>query len=59
MSPLDKKRKEMEIARVFNGKMEQELKIMEYEDAIQKLKDSIAVSDAKIDELKAQLEETV
>lgn len=56
--PLERKRKAVELSRVSSAKGEIELKIMEYEEQIVRLKDAIKTQDAKIDELTQLLNET-
>jgi predicted nucleic acid-binding Zn-ribbon protein len=57
MNKVDVARKKMEIARVKNSKMEQELKILELEEQIERIQGSITISDEKIKELEDQLAE--
>lgn len=57
MSPLDKKKLEVELSQVKAGRESMELKIMEREDEIERIKGQIQVQDTRIQEIEAKLEE--
>jgi hypothetical protein len=55
MNAYELKRLQVEYKRVNAAKEEQELRILEFLDQIERLKASIAISQAKEDELQAKL----
>lgn len=55
MNELEKKKKQLELARVSLAKQELELKIEERLDEIQRLRDAIVLQDKKINELSQEL----
>lgn len=57
MTPIEKKRKELELARVTTAKMDLEFKILEREEEIKRLMDNITIQDQRISELKEELSE--
>ena len=57
MNPLELKKLQVELLRVSAAKAEMELRIAERMDEIQRIEDSIAVSEAKEIELKAKIAE--
>ena len=56
MSPLEKKKIEVELLRVTAAKEEMLLRILESEDQIQRLKDLIKIQENKEQELKEKLQ---
>lgn len=57
MSPLERKKIEVELSQVESGKASMELKIMEREEEIERIKSQIEIQDARAEELKKQLKE--
>lgn len=57
MSPLDKKKLEVELSQVQSGRQTMELKIMEREDEIERIKGQIATQQKREQEIVAKLEE--
>jgi hypothetical protein len=55
MNELEKKKKQLELARVSLAKQELELKIEEKMDEIRRLEEAILVQDKRIDELTKEL----
>jgi len=55
MSPIDKKRKELELIKVSASRAEMEFRIFEKEEEIQRLKDNIEIQLKKEAELKEEL----
>jgi HAMP domain-containing protein len=56
MNELEKKKKQLELARVSLAKQELELKIEEKLDEIGRLESAIVIQDKKIEDLKKELE---
>ena len=55
MSPLDIKRKQLELIKVKAGKSELEFRILEKEHEIERINDSIRVQDEYINKLEKEL----
>lgn len=53
---LDVKRKEVELKKVEASRFELEIKIMEREEEIQRVKDHLKIQDQKIDDIKKEIE---
>lgn len=53
---IDKKRKQLEFHRVLTAKMDLELKQMELLEQIKRIEDNIKIQDAKLAELKGEIE---
>jgi len=53
---LERKKKELELAKVTCGKQEMELKILEREEDIKRLKENIKVQEQRIEELQCELQ---
>lgn len=56
MTPLEKKKMEVELLRVNAAKEEMKLRILESEDQIQRLQDQIKIQEAREIELKEKLQ---
>jgi hypothetical protein len=59
MTPLDLKRKQVELLRVSAAKAELELRIQERQEDIDRLREHIAISTAKEVELTAEIKEAI
>jgi len=57
MSPFELKKISVELLRVHSSRCEQELRIMEFQEQIQRLEASITISIAREEELKVKLAE--
>lgn len=57
LSPLDRKKLEVELSQVKAGRESMELKIMEREDEIQRVKGQIEIQDKRIQEIQQKLSE--
>jgi hypothetical protein len=55
-SEIEKRRKKLELARVIYAKEEMELKIMEREADIERIKENIKLQDKKIKELEKDIQ---
>lgn len=55
MSPLDRKKIELELAQVTVGKQAMELKIMEREEEIERIRDNIKIQEKREAELQEKL----
>lgn len=56
MNDLDRMRKELELSKVKCGKMELEYRIVERQQDIDRMKESIEVQDKRIKELETELQ---